>query len=103
MQSLLVFSTSTPILILSTFSNPEDPGLSNKLSNMGIDKFVCFEVPLDRTKEIYGTRYEQISDVIETAEDIRVLDYNGFTAFKNFDIDDIELSFKFQAPNASPE
>lgn len=97
MQSLLIFSTSTPILILSTFSDPEDPGLSKKLSNMGIDKFICFEVPRHRTEEIYGTRFKQISDAIYDEDDIRVLDYNGFTAFKNFDIDDINMSFKYEA------
>jgi len=101
MQSLLIFSTSTPILILSTFDDPEDPGLSDKLSEMGFDKFICFQVPLDRTEEIYGNRFKQISDSIEDSRNIRVLDYNGFTAFKNFDIDELNILYKYQAPDVS--
>jgi hypothetical protein len=96
MHALLIFSTSTPILILSTFEESDSEGMSRKLSNMGIDKFVCFEVPLDRAQEIYGTRYNQITDAIDDNDDIRVLDYNGFTAFKNFDIDEIEMIFKHE-------
>lgn len=94
MHALLIFSTSTPILILSTFDETDSEGMADKLSNMGIDKFVCFRVPVDRAEEIYGTRFSQISDAIDDQDDIRVLDYNGFTAFKNFDIDEIEMVFK---------
>lgn len=97
MQAFLIFSTSTPILILSSFDRSDSEGISRKLSNMGIDKFVCFEVPLDRAEEIYGTRFNQITDAIDDDDDIRVLDYNGFTAFKNFDIDEINMLFKYQS------
>ncbi|MFB6355901.1 MAG: cytosolic protein [bacterium] len=97
MHTLLIFSTSTPILILSTFEKVDSDGMTEKLSNMGIDKFVAFEVPIDKAREIYGHRFQQIEDAIDNDEDIRVLDYNGFTAFKNFDIDELQLSHKFQS------
>lgn len=103
MHSLLIFSTSTPILILSTFDETESDGMTDKLSNMGIDKFVAFEVPMDRAQEIYGHRFEQIEQAIDDQDDIRVLDYNGFTAFKNFNIDELQLSFKFEADSIKEE
>jgi len=102
MHVLLIFSTSTPILILSTFPEPDSGGMAQKLSNMGIDKFVCFKVPIERSKEIYGLRFKQIHDAIEDEQDIRVLDYNGFTAFKNFDVNEIEMVCKYQSPESGP-
>lgn len=96
MDVLLIFSSSTPILILSTFDDPDHPGIARKLSNMGIEKFIGFQVPLDKTKKTYGLRFEQISSAIRDADDIRVLDYNGFTAFRNYSVDELNLCYKHE-------
>lgn len=103
MQTYLIFSTSTPILVISTFPSPDSPGFIERLTEMGIDRFVCFRAPLGKAREIYGMRYEQLADEIEEENDIQVLDYNGFTAFKNFDIDELELTFKYQTSPGDAE
>lgn len=96
MQSLLIFSASTPILILSTFDDPGDPGLAEKLGNMGFSRFIAFEVPREKTEQIYGVRFDQIRDAIHDQDDIRVLDYNGSTTFQNFSVDDLTLQLKHE-------
>jgi hypothetical protein len=84
MKAALVFTGSSPILILTSYKGLDDKGFVEKLRHKGIKKYIAFEVPTELAKEKYGNRYDVISADLEAEEDIRVLDYNGHTAFERF-------------------
>jgi hypothetical protein len=83
MQSILVFSASGPLLVLSTHETIDDPGLSTALRDKGLEKFLACEVPLERCRQAYGFSYRQVAVDLEQeeVEGIRILDYDGHHIF----------------------
>ncbi len=96
MEVYLVFSANTPILILSSFEEPDAEGLRQKLSNMGIDKYLLFTVPLAETRSNYEEQFEEIAGALAAEGDLRVLDYNGYSAFQSFSLSYMKLVDKYE-------
>ncbi len=97
MKVYFIFSANTPLLILSSFETASAEGLREKIGRMGIIKYLLFEVPLPEVKKVYTDRYEDISRALKPENDLRVLDYNGFTAFDNFSVKVLKLVDKYEA------
>lgn len=89
MRSFLIFTGSGPILILTTFPEVTDPRLVSKLRHKGIQKFIAYEVPLDRVRSLYGVPFEVITADLAASEDVRVLDFNGHHIFANFRLSEL--------------
>lgn len=84
MRAYLVFTGTGPILILTTFAAVTDPRLVEKLRHKGIEKFIAYEVSVERTKALYGVPFEVVARDLAGSEDVRVLDFNGHHIFANF-------------------
>ena len=84
MRAYIIFSGTGPILILTTYPELTDERLVGKLRHKGIAKFIAYEVPLERVREIYGVPFEVIAADLEQTEDHRVLDFNGHHIFGSF-------------------
>ncbi|MDI6792374.1 MAG: cytosolic protein [bacterium] len=97
MKTFIVFSGTSPVLFLTTYPSIEDARVLTKLKQKGINKFIAFEVPVDRAKERYGARFEAISEELEGVEDLRVLDYNGNHAFACFHFDEMGEAIKYES------
>ncbi len=89
MRAYLIFTGSGPILILTTYPSVTDPRLAEKLAHKGIAKFIAYEVPLERTRDLYGVPFEVIASDLAGAEDVRVLDFNGHHIFANFHLSEL--------------
>jgi hypothetical protein len=89
MRAYLIFTGSGPILILTTYPSVTDPRLAEKLAHKGIAKFIAYEVPLERTRALYGVPFEVIVADLAGAEDVRVLDFNGHHIFSNFHLTEL--------------
>ncbi len=98
MRAYLVFTGSGPILILTTYSSVTDPRLVEKLKAKGIGKFVAYEVPLERTRELYGAPFEVVAADLVGREDVRVLDFNGHHIFANFSLRELGEAVHFEEP-----
>jgi len=88
-RAYLVFTGSGPILILTTFSSVTEPRLVDKLQHKGIPKFIAYEVPLERTRALYGVPFEVVAADLAGVEDVRVLDFNGHHIFANFRLSEL--------------
>jgi len=88
-RAYLVFTGSGPILVLTSFSSVTDPRLIDKLQHKGIPKFIAYEVPIDRTRKLYGVPFEVVAADLEGVEDVRVLDFNGHHIFANFRLSEL--------------
>jgi hypothetical protein len=88
-RAYLVFTGSGPILILTTFASVAEPGLVAKLEHKGISKFIAYEVPLERTRALYGVPFAVVAADLADVEDVRVLDFNGHHIFANFRLSEL--------------
>ena len=86
MKGILVFSGSGPLLILSSYPTIDHPELVAKLKAKGLRKFIAYEVPIDRCKDLYGFTWRDICEDLEGADDMRVLDFDGHRIFLNFSL-----------------
>ena len=89
MKGILVLSGSGPLLILSSYPAMDDPALIAKLRAKGLAKFLAWEVPVDHLRELYGYTFRDISEQLETRDDMRVLDFDGHRIFLNLSLRDL--------------
>jgi hypothetical protein len=80
----MLMTGSGPIVILTSYDSPTDPGLLGKLKAKGIGKFIAYEVPLELAKERYGQHFSVVEHDLHESDDLRVLDYDGSRAFNLF-------------------
>jgi hypothetical protein len=99
MKAALIFTGSSPILIITSYPSLEDKRFLEKLKQKGIDKFIAFEVQLESAKEKYGSRFDVIRGDLNTTEDIRILDYNGQLAFERFSFEELGEMIKHDGHN----
>ncbi|MHC4269484.1 MAG: hypothetical protein ACYSTS_13575 [Planctomycetota bacterium] len=99
MKAALIFTGSSPILIITSYPSLEDKRFLEKLKQKGIDKFIAFEVQLEIAKEKYGNRFDLITDDLDATEDMRILDYNGQLAFERFSFDELGEMIKHDGHN----
>jgi hypothetical protein len=99
MKAALIFTGSSPILIITSYPSLEDKRFLEKLKYKGIEKFIAFEVKLESAKEKYGSRFDVIRDDLNETEDMRVLDYNGQLAFERFSFEELGEIIKHEGHN----
>lgn len=89
MKGILLFGASGPILLLSSYPTVDDPDLLMKLEAKGHDKFMAWEVPLERCHELYGFSYRDDAQDLETRRGMHVLDTNGQRILLNFPFNEL--------------
>ena len=102
MKGILVFGVSGPLLILSSYPNIDHPDLLMKLQAKGIDKFMAWEVSLDRCRDLYGYSYRDDMADLAAHDDIRVLDTDGHRIFLNFSLRDLGPGIAYEGQAATP-
>jgi hypothetical protein len=86
MKGILVFGGSGPLLILSSYPTIDHPDLVSQLRAKGLDKFMAWEIPVERCRDLYGYSYRDIAENLATHNDMRVLDFDGHHIFLNFSL-----------------
>jgi hypothetical protein len=89
MKAGVIFSGSSPILILTSYNSFADEKFVEKLKTKGVLRFIAFEVPIEMAKEKYGLHFEIITGDLKQSDDLRVLDYNGHNIMKHFSFKDL--------------
>ena len=84
MKTYLLFTSTGPMVIITSYDFVKHPELLNKLQSKGIDKFIAYEVPIDTVKERYGMHFDVVSKDVHQTDDMRVLDFSGERVFRNF-------------------
>ncbi len=89
MKAGIIFTGSGPILILTTYDSFTAPNFVEKLKTKGINKFIAYEVPVEKAKEKYGLHFPIIMNDLKQSDDLRVLDYNGHHIMNNFSFEEM--------------
>ena len=61
MRSYLVLTENGPLLLLTSMNSITEETLLDSLRGKGIDKFIAYEVPVDKVHEFYGVPFEIIA------------------------------------------
>jgi hypothetical protein len=96
MRGLLVFGSSGPLLIVSSYATIDDSHLIAKLHAKGLNKFIAFEIPLEHCRDLYGYTYRDIMENLQTHDDMRVLDFDGHRIFLNFSLRELGEGFVYE-------
>lgn len=101
MKALMLITGGGPLLVLSSHESPEDPVFLGKLKAKGIDKFIAYELPIDKVQERYGGHFQVVLHDLHESDDLRVLDYNGHRAFELFSLREFGKPFMHE-PGSQP-
>lgn len=96
MKAGIIFSGSSPLLILTSYHSFSDKNFVEKLNTKGVMKFIAFEVPVDSAKEKYGLHFDIILGDLKQSDDLRVLDYNGHNIMGVFSFKDMGSPIYFE-------
>jgi len=96
MKGVLVFGGSGPLLIVSSYPTIDDPHLIAKLHTKGLDKFIAYEIPIERCRDLYGYTYRDIVEDLQKHDDMRVLDFDGHRIFLNFSLRELGHGYVYE-------
>jgi len=94
-RSYLMLTGNGPLLVLTSRSSITEDALLESLHHKGIDKFIAYEVPIQRVKAVYGMPYEVIAADLAHTKGLRVLDFNGQQIFSRFSFAELGESIKW--------
>ncbi len=84
MKAYFLFTAGGPLVVLTSYDSVENSELLKKLRSKGIGKFIACKVPVELAKARYGGHFDVVCQNLHETDDLRVLDYNGERAYKNF-------------------
>jgi hypothetical protein len=88
-KAYFLFTASGPIVILTSYDFVQHPELLKRLRSKGLSKFIAHEVPIELARERYGNHFDVVCNDLHETDDLRVLDYSGERAFRNFDFGEL--------------
>ncbi len=89
MRSYLVLTENGPLLVMTSLSQITEGTLLEALQHKGIEKFIAYEVPVDRLHEFYGVPFEVVAADLERGKQMRVLDFDGRHIFDCLSLADL--------------
>ena len=89
MKAAIIFSGSSPILILTSYESLTRRKFIEKLSGKGIKKFIAYEVPTELVKKKYGKEYDLVMNDLRQEDDLRVIDYDGQSVVGKFSFEEM--------------
>ena len=84
MKAYFLFTAGGPIVILTSYESIDDPELKKRFRSKGFSKFIAHEVPIEVAKQKYGKHFDIVIQDLHASDDLRILDYSGERAYKNF-------------------
>jgi len=93
-----IYSTgSGPIVILTSYDSLAAGPLVEKLQAKGIRKFIAYDVPVEKVKEKYGTKFQSVLNDLKQEDDLRVLDFDGQHVFNSFRFGELGKPLYFES------
>jgi hypothetical protein len=97
MRSYLVLTENGPLLVLTSSDSITGENLLASLHSKGIDKFIAYEVPVERVHEFYGVPFETIAEDLESGKALRVVDFDGPHIFNCLSFSELGRQIRHEA------
>lgn len=101
MKAAILFTGSGPIVVVTLCDSLTDPRVIRRLAAKGVEKFLGFELPMDKVRTRYGNHFEVVCEDFHETDDLRVVDYNGHRALSLFNFE--EFSSQVYHEPAEPQ
>lgn len=96
MKAVMLYTGSGPLVVLTSHGSVTDGNLIEKLKRKGIEKFMAYELPIDRVEARYGGHFHAVMHNLHESDDLRVLDFDGQRAFRLFRFDELGPAILFE-------
>ena len=93
MKAGLLLTGSGALIYLTSHAQFMDDQLIGKFATKGIEKFIAYEIPLEAARERYGGHFDVVVSDLRETDDLRILDYEGCRAFKQFSFTELGEPF----------
>lgn len=84
MKCYFLYTATGPLVILTSYDSINDPELLKRMEAKGLSKFIAHEVSVESAKVKYGKHFDVVCGDLHQSDDLRILDYSGERAFKNW-------------------
>lgn len=96
MKAGLLLTGSGALVYLTSHKKYIDDTLVDKFRTKGITKFLAYEVDPDDVRRKYGSHFDVVQKDLRESDDLRILDYDGVRAFRNFSFEELGKPFQFE-------
>jgi hypothetical protein len=96
MRSYLILTENGPLLVLTSTAGITEEAVLKSLHQKGIDKFIAYEVPVDRVHEFYGVPFEIIAEDLASGKELRVVDFDGPHIFNCLSFSDLGHQIQYE-------
>lgn len=101
MKAYILFTGSSPLVILTSHPELTDAAVVSKLKAKGITKFIAHEVPVESAEQRYGGHFGAVVNDVRETDELRVLDYNGQRAFELFHLAEFGPATHYERPQTA--
>ena len=84
MKAYFLCTATGPLVILTSYDFIKNPKLMRRLHSKGLGKFIAHEISIELAKARYGKHFDIVCEDLHATDDLRVLDFSGERAYKNF-------------------
>ncbi len=102
MKGVLVLAAAGPVLLLSSYPRLDDPDFIARLRAKGMEKFIAWEVPIERCKDLYGYTFRDEAENLTAHEGMHVLDTDGHRIFLNFQLSQLSAGIVYEDRAVTP-
>jgi len=101
MKAVMLYTGSGPLVVLTSHGSVTDPDLIDKLKRKGVEKFMAYELPIDKVEARYGGHFNAVMHNLRESDDLRVLDFDGQRAFRLFRFDELGPAILYEGDSLS--
>ena len=88
-KAYLLFTSTKPVVILTSYNSVEHPELLKKLKSKAIVKFIAYEVSIESIKTMCGKDSDIVHKCLRGSEDSKILDYSTLSASRKFSLNEL--------------
>lgn len=103
MKAGLVITGNGALIYLTSHKEFMDEALIRKFESKGITKFIAYELPVDETRKRYGRHFDVVVSDLHETDDLRILDYEGCRAFKQFSFKELGAPITYEKGGRTDE
>jgi hypothetical protein len=89
MKAGLLLTGNGALIYLTSHDEVINENLIEKFKAKGIDKFIAYEIPVEKAKKRYGGHFDVVVRDLKETDDLRILDYQGGRAFSMFSFSEL--------------
>lgn len=86
MKAEMLFTSNGPLVVLTSHRSVTDPAVTNRLKDKGIDKFIAYDLPMEKVKDRYAGHFTMVMEDMRESDELRILDINGDRIFGLFSL-----------------